>query len=215
MKIKIGESLGQQHRTRSRPRSTAARPCRGRRRGHGRRERRVLGGTSASRRRSAGRTGRHLVRGARVQRRHRRAQGRCATRCAAMSPPASTPLTCTTQRHWPQSWTASNSTRPAAVGTPGGSSAPPLPRPTTCRCPPTVRRRSTRRSPPQCRICATSNGSPTTPGSNQRLVDGSPQPRGGMIEPNRAEPGHGMTLRRDVETRRRGGSTEARTVAAG
>jgi L-alanine-DL-glutamate epimerase-like enolase superfamily enzyme len=48
-----------------------------------------------------------------------------------------------------------------------------------------------------------------------RLVDGSPQPRGGMIDPNRAEPGHGMTLRRDVGTRRRGGSTEARTVAAG
>jgi L-alanine-DL-glutamate epimerase-like enolase superfamily enzyme len=35
-----------------------------------------------------------------------------------------------------------------------------------------------------------------------KLVDGAPQPHGGTIAPNRAAPGHGMTLRCNVETRR-------------
>ena len=35
-----------------------------------------------------------------------------------------------------------------------------------------------------------------------KLVDGAPKPHDGTIEPNRAAPGHGMTLRCDVETRR-------------
>ena len=100
-------------------------------------------------------------------------------------------------------WTACSWTPPGAAATPAGCAAPRWPPRPGCRCPGTARRRCTRRSPRPCPGCATSSGSPTTPGSS----------RSWWTAPRRwwtarcvvgDSPGHGMTLAAGAERWRTG-----------
>lgn len=83
-----------------------------------------------------------------------------APRCAATSPPANMPPTCTTCAPCSRSWTVCNWTSSAAAGTPAGCAAPPWPNRRTWTSPRTAHHPCTRSSMAHPR-CAAARCTPT------------------------------------------------------